>query len=82
MDQFIYATTSIEFPQSFSTLDYFLTGYFQEQYDPSAISSSLVLFIDEKVEASTIPIEISPWKSLTINANMSQDQQEQLFHVL
>jgi len=51
LDQFISATTSIEFPQSFSDLDHVFTESFQEQYYPSATSSSVVLFIDEKVGA-------------------------------
>ena len=75
LDQFISATTSIDFPQSFSDLDHVFTEDFQERYHPSTISSSVVLFIDEKVGASTIPMEISPGRSLFINANLSQDQQ-------
>ena len=82
LDQFISATTSIEFPQSFSDLDHVFTEDFQEQYYPSTISSSVVLFIDEKVGASTIPMEISPGRSLFINANLSQDQQNQLVKLL
>ena len=30
LDQFIYASTSIDFPRSFSKFDYFLIEYFQE----------------------------------------------------
>ena len=42
----------------------------------------MVLFIDEKVGASTIPMEISLGRSLFINANLSQDQQNQLVKLL
>ena len=42
----------------------------------------MVLFIDEKVGASTIPMEISPGRCLIINANLSQDQQSQLVKLL
>ena len=41
--QFNYATTSIEFPQSFSKFDYFLIEYFQEQFDPLNLSTLVVL---------------------------------------
>ena len=82
LEQFVSATTSIEFPQSFFDLDHVFTEDFQEQYYPSATSSSVVLFIDEKVGASTIPMEISPGRSLFINANLSQDQQNQLVNLL
>ena len=75
LEQFVSATTSIEFPQSFSDLDNVFTEAFQEQYYPSATSSLVFLFIDEKVGASTIPIEIGPGRSLFINANLPQDQQ-------
>ena len=82
LDQFISATTSVDFPQCFSDLDYVFTEYFQEQYNHSTISSSVVLFIDEKVGALTIPMEISPGSSLIINANLTQDQQSQLVQLL
>ena len=82
LDQFISATTSVDFPQSFSDLDYVFTENFQEQYDPSTISSSIILFIDEKVGALTIPMEISLGRSLIINANLTQDQQSQLVQLL
>ena len=82
LDQFIPTTTSIDFPQSFSDIDHVFTEYFQEQYNPSNISSSVILFIDEKVGASTIPMEISPRRSLIINANLTEDQQSQLVQLL
>ena len=44
LDQFISATTSVDFPQSFSDLDYVFTENFQEQYDPLTISSSIIFF--------------------------------------
>ena len=82
LDQFISPTTRIDFPQSFSEFHYLFTKDFQESYDPSIISSYVVPFIDEKVEAFTVPFEISPGKSLIINAKLSQDQHDQLVHVL
>ena len=81
LDQFISATTSIYFPQSFFEFDYFLREDFQEKFDPLNISAYVVLFLDEKIEAFTATIEISPWKCLIINARLGQDQRDELVHV-
>ena len=34
------------------------------------------------MESFTVPIEVSPGKTLIINARLSQDQHDQLVHVL
>ena len=82
LDQFISATTSVDFAHSFSEFDYFLTEDFQEHFDPMNISTSVVLFVDEKMEVFTIPIEVSPGNSLLINARLGLVQQDLLVHVL
>ena len=38
--------------------------------------------MDDKIESFRVPIEVSPRKSLIINARLIQDQQDQLVHVL
>ena len=74
LDQFISVTTSIDFPHSFSEFDYFLTEEFQEHFNLVNIHTSIFLFVDEKMESFTIPIEVSHGKSLIINARLCQDQ--------
>ena len=60
----------------FSEFDCFLTRDFQEHFDPVNIYTSAVLFVDEKMESFIVPIEVSPGKSLIINARLSLDQQD------
>ena len=74
LDQFISATISVDFPRSFFEFDYFLIEDFQEHFDPLNISTSVVLFVDEKMEAFKIPIEVSLGNSLIINTRLSPKQ--------
>ena len=75
LDQFISTSTSVYFSRSFSKFNFFLREDFQDHFDPVNISTLVVLFVDDKMEAFIVPIEIGLGKSLIINAILSQDQQ-------
>ena len=66
--QFIFATTRVDFPHSFSKFDFSSHKNFKRIIDLVNISTSVVLFVDEKMEALTVPIEVSPQKYLIINS--------------
>jgi hypothetical protein len=56
---------------------------FQEQLDPSILSSTYFIFeIDDSATSYTIPYEISPGKFLHINSELDADQQKQLVSIL
>jgi hypothetical protein len=56
---------------------------FQEQLDPSILSSTSFIFeIDESGMSYTMPYEISPGKFLHINSGLDTNQQKQLVDIL
>jgi hypothetical protein len=56
---------------------------FQEQLDPSIVSSTSFIFeIDEFSMSYTMPYEISPEKFLHINFGLDADQRKQLVSIL
>jgi hypothetical protein len=56
---------------------------FQEQLDPSILSSTSFIFeINESSMSYTIPYEIRPGKFVHINSRLDADQQKQLVNIL
>jgi hypothetical protein len=56
---------------------------FQEQLDPSILSSTSFIFeIYESTMSYTMPYEISPGNFLHINFGLDTDQQKQLVDIL
>ena len=56
---------------------------FQEQLDPSILSSTYFIFeINESAMSYTMPYEISLGKFLHINSGLDADQQKQLVDIL
>jgi hypothetical protein len=77
LNQFIYAITCVDFPQYFTQFEYMFGEEFQEQLDPSILSSTSFIFeIDESTTYYTMPYEISPGKFLHINFGLDADQQK------
>jgi hypothetical protein len=77
LNQFISAITCVDFPQSFPQFEYMFGEEFQEQLDPSILSSTYFIFeIDESATSYTMPYEISPGKFLHINSGLDADQQK------
>jgi hypothetical protein len=74
LNQFIYAITCVDFPQSFSQIEYMFGEEFQEKLDPSIFSSTYFIFeIDKSTTYYTIPYKISPGKFLHINSVLDAD---------
>jgi hypothetical protein len=83
LNQFISAITCVDFPQYFPQFEYMFGEEFQEQLDPSILSSTYFIFeIDESATSYTMPYEISPGKFLHINSGLDADQQKKLVSVL
>jgi hypothetical protein len=75
LNQFISAITCVDFPQSFPQFAYMFGEEFQEQLDPSILSSTSFIFeIDESVMSYTMPYEISLGEFLHINSRLDTDQ--------
>jgi hypothetical protein len=75
LNQFIYAITCVDFPESFPQFEYMFGEEFQEQFNPSIFSSTYFIFeIDESAMSYTMPYEISPGKNLHINSGLDVDQ--------
>ena len=67
----------MDFPHSFPQFEYMFGEEFQEQLDPSVLSSTSFIFkIDESSMSYTIPYEISRGKFLHINSGLDVDQQK------
>jgi hypothetical protein len=83
LNQFISAITCVVFPQSFPQIEYMFGEEFQEQLDPSILSSKSFIFkIYESSMSYTIPYKISPEKLLHINSKIDAEQQKQLVSIL
>jgi hypothetical protein len=75
LNQFISAITCVDFPQSFPQFAYMFGEEFQEQLDPSILSSTYFIFeIDESAMSYTMPYETSPGNFLHINSGLDTDQ--------
>jgi hypothetical protein len=73
----------VDFPKSFPQFEYMFGEEFQEQLDPSILSSTYFIFeIDESSMSYIMPYEISPGKFLHINSRLNTDQQKQLVDIL
>jgi hypothetical protein len=73
----------VDFPLSFSQFGYMFEEQFQEQLDPSILSSKYFIFnIDEFDMSYTMPYDISPRKFLHINFVLDADQHKQLVSIL
>jgi hypothetical protein len=60
LNQFISSITYVYFPQYFPQFEYMFGEEFQEQLDPSTLSSTYFIFdIDESATSYTMPYEIS-----------------------
>ena len=64
--------------ENFDQYYHILSKYFQENYDFTQPLTSLVMTINEQLEPDTLPVEISPGKSLYINPRLDSEQQAQL----
>ena len=83
LNQFIYAITCVDFPQSFPQFEYMFGEEFQEQLDPSILSSTYFIYeIDDSSMSYTIPYEISLGNFLYINSGLDADQQKELVDIL
>jgi hypothetical protein len=83
LNQFIFVITCVDFAQSFPQFEYMFGEEFQEQLDPSILSSTSFIFeIDESAMSYTMPYEISPGKFLHINFGLDADQQKQIVDIL
>jgi hypothetical protein len=75
LNQFIYAITCLDFTQSFPQFEYMFGEEFQEQLDPSILSSTYFIFeIDESSMSYTMPYEISLGNFLHINSGLDTEQ--------
>jgi hypothetical protein len=73
----------VDFPQYFPQFEYMFGEEFQEQLDPSILSSTSFIFdIDKFVTYYTMPYKISLGKFLHINSGLDANQQKQLVSVL
>jgi hypothetical protein len=83
LNQFISVITCVDFSQSFPQFEYMFGEEFQEQLDPSILSSTyFILEIDESSMSYTMPYEISPGKILHLNSGLDADQQKHLVDIL
>lgn len=83
LNQFLSSTVCVDFPQTFSQFDHIFSEEYQTHYDPSASTSTSVIFsIDEQQESHAIPFPISPRKLLLINSGLTLEQQGQLVKIL
>jgi hypothetical protein len=83
LNQFISTITCVDFPQSFPQFAYMFGEEFQEQLDPSVLSSTSFIFeIDESTMSYTMAYEIITWKFLYINSGLDTNQHKQLVDIL
>ena len=87
LDQFLstYYYKNLNDPNDLETFDkyhHIFSKGFQENYDLTQPLTSSVMNINENAKPATIPIEISPEKSLYINPRLDSDKQTQLIQVL
>jgi hypothetical protein len=79
---FLADTECIEYPQYFPEYTHIFISEFQEIWHPSTYTVSTISKIDEGKELVFHTIEISPVKSLYINARLETDQQQKLIQMI
>jgi hypothetical protein len=79
---FLADTKCIEYPQSFPEYTHIFSSEFQEIWHPSTSTVSTISQIDEGKESVVQTVEISPGKSLYINASLETNQQQKLIQMI
>ncbi|CAF4146191.1 unnamed protein product [Adineta steineri] len=87
LDQFLSTNyyENLNDPKDFENFDQYhhiFSQDFQENYDFTQPLTTSVMTINEQLELDTLPIEISPRKSLYINTRLDSEQQTQLIQIL
>jgi hypothetical protein len=75
LSMFLVDTECIKYPQSFPEYTHIFIFEFQEICHPSTSTVATISKIDEGKESVVQAVEISPGKSLYINASLETDQQ-------
>ena len=87
LDQFLSTDyyENLNDPKDLETFDQYhhiFSKGFQENYDFTQPLTSSVMAINDQLEPDTLPVEISPGKSLYINPRLDSKQQTQLIQIL
>jgi hypothetical protein len=72
----------IDYPQSFPNYKYIFSPEFQEIWHLPTATATIVSKIEEGKESTIQVVEISPGKSLYINASLETDQQQKLIQLV
>jgi hypothetical protein len=79
---FLAALTCIDYPQSFPNYTHIFSHEFQEIWHPSTSTIATLSKVEEGKESTIQDVEISPRKSLYINASLEIDQQQKLIQMI
>ena len=79
---FLADSSCIDYPQSFPNYTYIFSPKFQEIWHLPTATAATVSQIEEGKESVVQDVEISPGKSLYINASLETDQQRKLIQMI